>query len=491
MASPANQERLRQGIEAARRKDRVTARRLLQQVLIEDRDNETAMMWMASVVDSLTERRQLLERALRVNPNNTRAREALEHMGVSTATFGKAGSGSSNPIGNVSRPSRTSQTNPYFIAAAVVTILLIGIIGAVLLSNQPAPTPTPGSFAALLEPTITSTPDLRPATETPFFGVLVTFQPNENSLPASFTPTETATPTHTPQPTATAFSPVGYRVLFTAFQPDLDQPALYESLGDGTNQNLVGSAGSGFTDIAISPDGSQIAFVRVTGAQTGGEGEPQGEAVPQLFIAPVTTPNNARQVTNFSGSRLSHPSWSPAGTRLVFSSNEDGDDELWTINADSSDLFQLTFNDAVDITPEFSPDGTQIVFASDMDSPGYSEIYLLDLESSEISRLTDEAGNNYDPTWSPDGSRIVFLSDQGVDADLYVMQADGQNKILLTMDDNGAEDRSPVWSPDNAYIAFASNREGIFQWYLYRWIDRTVIPMIATETDAQSLSFIR
>lgn len=74
-------ERLREGIEAARRGDRINARRLLQQVLILDRDNEAALMWMASVVDTLAERRAFLERAIKVNPNNQRAREALERLG--------------------------------------------------------------------------------------------------------------------------------------------------------------------------------------------------------------------------------------------------------------------------------------------------------------------------------------------------------------------------------------------------------------------------
>src|SRR5690606_3076564 len=74
--------RLREGIDAAKRGDKATARRLLQQVLSTDGNNELALMWMASVVDPLDERRFYLERALRVNPSNTRAREALRRLGV-------------------------------------------------------------------------------------------------------------------------------------------------------------------------------------------------------------------------------------------------------------------------------------------------------------------------------------------------------------------------------------------------------------------------
>ena len=74
--------RLREGIDAAKRGDKIAARRLLQQVLSVDGDNELALMWMASVVDSLNERRFFLERALSINPKNDRAREALRRLGV-------------------------------------------------------------------------------------------------------------------------------------------------------------------------------------------------------------------------------------------------------------------------------------------------------------------------------------------------------------------------------------------------------------------------
>ena len=81
MASDNFERNLSEGIEAARRGDKLTARRLLQQALQQDRANETALIWMASVVDTVPEKRAYLEQVLRVNPNNERARQALERMG--------------------------------------------------------------------------------------------------------------------------------------------------------------------------------------------------------------------------------------------------------------------------------------------------------------------------------------------------------------------------------------------------------------------------
>ncbi|HRL11507.1 MAG TPA: hypothetical protein PKX07_06485, partial [Aggregatilineales bacterium] len=71
------QSKLRSAIEAARAGERDRARRLLEQVLAEDDSNEVAWLWMASVVNTLPERRSSLERVLEINPENVRAQEAL------------------------------------------------------------------------------------------------------------------------------------------------------------------------------------------------------------------------------------------------------------------------------------------------------------------------------------------------------------------------------------------------------------------------------
>src|SRR5258708_33254007 len=75
---------LNAGIQAAKNKRRAEARRLLEQVLEADDANETAWMWFATVVDSPREKRICLENVLDINPNNQRAREALEKLGPAT-----------------------------------------------------------------------------------------------------------------------------------------------------------------------------------------------------------------------------------------------------------------------------------------------------------------------------------------------------------------------------------------------------------------------
>jgi Tol biopolymer transport system component len=79
----------------------------------------------------------------------------------------------------------------------------------------------------------------------------------------------------------------------------------------------------------------------------------------------------------------------------------------------------------------------------------------MDPDGSNLQRLTRRPG--FQPDWSPDGSRIVFGSLDGHDGEVFVMNADGSDLIRLTR--NRFEETLPAWSPDGLTIAFASRRD--------------------------------
>ncbi|MBZ0310387.1 MAG: hypothetical protein K8I82_30275, partial [Anaerolineae bacterium] len=74
------QNLLKSGIEAARAGNKVVARKIFEQVIRDDPQNELAWMWTATVLDNSTERRRALERVISINPDNTRAQQALEKL---------------------------------------------------------------------------------------------------------------------------------------------------------------------------------------------------------------------------------------------------------------------------------------------------------------------------------------------------------------------------------------------------------------------------
>jgi TolB protein len=99
---------------------------------------------------------------------------------------------------------------------------------------------------------------------------------------------------------------------------------------------------------------------------------------------------------------------------------------------------QLTTGPASDLSPCWSPDGTEIAFVS-----GSAGIYKVDLSSLKETRLTGGPGDGY-ATWSPDGKKLGF--DMEDDA-LYVMNADGSNTIPV-FEAAGVSASAPDWHPD-------------------------------------------
>ena len=111
--------------------------------------------------------------------------------------------------------------------------------------------------------------------------------------------------------------------------------------------------------------------------------------------------------------------------------------------ADGSNLTRLTNNPGDDDEPVWSPDGQRIAFTSDRD--GINAIYVMNADGSNQTRLTAaQIERNDEPAWSPDGQYIVFESRRDGNPEIYVMNADGSNQTRLT-NDPGA-DRRPDWT---------------------------------------------
>jgi Tol biopolymer transport system component len=99
------------------------------------------------------------------------------------------------------------------------------------------------------------------------------------------------------------------------------------------------------------------------------------------------------------------------------------------MNSDGSGQTRLTDNPAHDSAPSLSPDGTRIAFTSQRD--GDPDIYTMNADGSDQKKLTSKPGN-YSPSWSPDGQKIAFDSRRDFDEEVYVMNADGSSPVNLT-----------------------------------------------------------
>ena len=148
---------------------------------------------------------------------------------------------------------------------------------------------------------------------------------------------------------------------------------------------------------------------------------------------------------------------SPLWGKIVFYSRRDGPAEIYTMDSDGSNVTRLTFNEAIDASPAWSPNGQQIAFYSYRDGKPNSEIYVMDADGQNQRRLTHHPGIDSLPDWSPDGSQIAFTSTRNADANqrvnIFVMDANGGNLRQVTR--MGFASR-PYWSPDGKRILFGA-----------------------------------
>jgi hypothetical protein len=93
---------------------------------------------------------------------------------------------------------------------------------------------------------------------------------------------------------------------------------------------------------------------------------------------------------------------------------------------------------------ERPPQTARIAFTSDRD--GDLELYVMNADGTNQTRLTRSAGWDNGCSWSPDGSRLAFLSERDGNFEIYVMNADGTDQTRLTRDP--AWNSIPSWSPD-------------------------------------------
>ena len=157
------------------------------------------------------------------------------------------------------------------------------------------------------------------------------------------------------------------------------------------------------------------------------------------------------------------PKWSPDGQQIAFNSDRAGNMAVYVMNADGSDVTRLTDHPARHWQPDWSPDGQQIAFTSDRD--GNMAIYAMNADGSDVARLTDHPARHWQPAWSPDSQQVAFTSDRdGKLEEIYVMNADGSGVTRLT--DHPGKDRDPKWSPDGQRIAFVSDRDGSLEIYV-------------------------
>jgi Tol biopolymer transport system component len=187
--------------------------------------------------------------------------------------------------------------------------------------------------------------------------------------------------------------------------------------------------------------------------------------------------------------------FSTDGRKIVFTSMRDGDLDIYTMNANGTNVKRLTTELGYDGGPFFSRDGKKIVYRAyhppaekdkadyvsllkqNLIRPSTLEIWVMNADGSNKRQLTNLNKASFAPYFLPDGKRIIFSSNKadakGRDFDLYLINIDGTGLERVTYNDTF--DGFPMFTPDGKKLVFASNRnartQGDTNVFIADWID--------------------
>ncbi|WP_173934026.1 Tol-Pal system beta propeller repeat protein TolB [Chelativorans sp. Marseille-P2723] len=205
---------------------------------------------------------------------------------------------------------------------------------------------------------------------------------------------------------------------------------------DGANHRYLSDGRSIVMTPRFSPQRQEITYMSYESGE------------PQVYLLQLET-GQRELVGNFPGMTFA-PRFSPNGDKVIMSLlRNDGNSNIFTMDLRTRNTARLTDTNAIDTSPSYSPDGSQVVFTSDRG--GRAQIYLMGADGSNQRRISFGDGTYSTPVWSPRGDLIAFTKQSGGEFQIGVMRTDGSGERILSA---GYLQEGPTWSPNGRVIMF-------------------------------------
>lgn len=272
--------------------------------------------------------------------------------------------------------------------------------------------------------------------------------PVQTAMAATLAARPLVSPTAPPsaQPGAEESGPTGKIVYVCQYSRRSERNQICLIHADGSGQRVL-TPGGEYDDFfpSITPDGQAVLFVSSRNGPY------------QIYEYDLNT-DQVRQLTQVANHRLYAPEASPDNAYLVFYAERIGQSypqshNLWIAARDGSDPTQITQRPGGGWDPVWSPDGTQILFASHVD--GQPQLVVVNADGSAPRQVTNLSGIRGRNDWSPDGLLSTYIGTPW-DRDIYTFDLNGENLRQLT---DGFNNLAPSFSPDGQWITFMSYRD--------------------------------
>jgi TolB protein len=237
-----------------------------------------------------------------------------------------------------------------------------------------------------------------------------------------------------------SFAPDGKRIVYISVVSGKEQ--LFIAQVDGSAPVQVTRDDADHEDPAWSPDGRKIAYVLLQ----------HGLSIIQTMDIDGSNQHAVTPPTI----HVIHPHWSLDSGRIVYCTTDDLDppkknaSEIQEIDLRTSKIRTL-ISGGINTYPAFSPDGRKLALRRFVGTTN-SEVFVADDDGSHLRNITNNDAFDGWPAWSPDGTQIAFASNRRSNYQIFVMNADGSNVRLLANTDGRAT--APAWSPDGRSVLF-------------------------------------